>query len=178
MIAAARSGEVAFARHLDSCEDCRELFSLYQALPLAGELPLTSAPSGWIAKAAAIAEKKLPQIVEKLLATLSFDSWQVAPALGVRGPESGKRRLQFTAGETTFDLQATRKVDHWQMTARINAKGQDPSECAVVVKKQTLRPDQQGYVVWTAQQPPTQLTLKTQSHAITIPKLSWSSRRK
>lgn len=178
MIAAARSDRVLFAKHLANCEECRDLFSVFRAFPLAGESLLVGAPSGWITRAVAIAEKRLPRVIEKLLATLSFDSWQVAPALGVRGPESGKRRLQFSAGETTFDLQATRKVDHWQMTARINAKGAELGGCAFQANKQTLRPDDQGYVVWTAKQPPSQLTVQTQSHTITIPKLSWSSRKK
>ena len=178
MIAAARSGRVQFAQHLVTCDECRDLFAIFRAFPLAGEPSLVGAPSGWISNAAALAEKKLPQVIEKLLATLSFDSWQVAPALGVRGPESGKRRMRFSAGETTFDLQATRKADHWQMTARVDSKGSDLSECKVLLQKQTLRPDKQGYVVWTAKQPPSQLTLQTQSHAITIPKLSWSTRKK
>lgn len=178
MIAAARSGRAQFAQHLATCEECRDLFAVFRAFPLAGESSLVGAPSGWINKAAALAEKKLPQVIEKLLATLSFDSWQVAPALGIRGPESGKRRLQFKAGDTMLDLQATQKADHWQMTAKVNSTGEDFSQCKVLVNKQTLRPDDQGYVVWTAKQPPSQLTLQTQSHAITIPKLSWSTRKK
>lgn len=178
MIAAARSARVSFEPHLKECAECRDLFELFRAFPLSGEIALSSAPSGWVARAASLAESKVRGVVQKLVAKLTFDSWTAAPALGIRGPESGKRRLQFSAENLTFDLQAARKADKWQMTARVAATPDDTSAVQLIVNKQNLFPDDQGYFVWTSSRPPSRLTIRRDKQVITVPTLTWSAPKK
>lgn len=178
LIAAARTGKVWFASHLHTCVECRDLFSLFRAFPLAGEPLLQSAPSAWVARASSIAESKVSALVRKLTASLTFDSWTLTPALGVRGPQTGKRRLQFSVEDTTIDLQAVHKADRWQMTARVVPEQAEFTAYQLTVNRQSIFPDSQGYFVWSAARPPIRLSIRSNERIITFPKLSWGAPKK
>ena len=173
MITAAKSGRVTFVRHLDECVECRDLFALFRTFPLAGEPALSGAPSAWISRAGSIAESKVSALVRRLTASLAFDSWTLAPAVGVRGPDTGKRRLQFSAEDLTIDLQAVHKADRWQMTARVVPDEIGRSAIQLMVDRQSIFPDDQGYFVWSTARPPTRLLIRSKERIINLPRLSW-----
>lgn len=62
-----------------------------------------------------------PSLVERLVATLTFDSAHLAPAFGVRssGPSPDSRQLIFSAGPNDIDLRLAREGDAWTISGQV-----------------------------------------------------------
>ncbi len=176
MIKAAMSGKITFSAHLAQCPECRQDFALFQAFPLAGSPQLASAPSEWINRAAALAEGKVSRLVRRLVANLSFDSWTASVALGVRGADADKRRLQFSADGIRFDLQATRVTDGWRFSAQLAVPQTDSlADWQLAAGRLTVRADQSGFFTWIAKTPPSKLILRSPAAAIELPSVKWNA---
>ena len=58
-------------------------------------------------------------VVRRILATLSFDSLQLAPAFGVRSSRSATRQLLFSVGENDLDLRVTPSGEMWVVAGQL-----------------------------------------------------------
>lgn len=107
-----------------------ELVSLARraaALPDAPESLIRSALRLWPAAAGPSLAEQVRAGVQRILATLQFDSWATAPmAMGVRGVPSATRQLLFSAAGRDVDL-------------RVSASGE-----RFAVRGQLLGPDESG----------------------------------
>ena len=173
LIKAARGQEVSGIAHLDACEDCRELVSLFRAFAVAGKLHFPSAPIGWIEKAAALGDKsRLADKAKALVARIIFDSWAMPQPIGVRGESvESDRRVRFEAGSIRFDLRAEKQTNGWAFVAQ--AKGETDSPIQLEADKKRLLPDNAGLYQWSGSRPPRKIILRSDEFVVELPELTW-----
>ncbi len=175
LLRAVERGGDELADHLSQCDECREFYEILSAFMVTGEPRLEHAPAGWIDRAIAILEsKRLADAARGLVAKLSFDSWSVTAAQGVRGPAADRRRLRFTAGDIEVDLQAVRKQRLWEFMVSISGSEATASSHLLVEQKK-LMPDEDGYISWHSASPPEQLAIRSGETVIELPQLSWNN---
>jgi hypothetical protein len=179
LIALARKQPGSANEHLSECDECREAVELLRKFNLAGHSRLQDAPSGWINRAAALAQKQ-PALekIRKAVAALVFDSWATPQPVGVRGQATvGERRLRFEADRYTFDLRAEQLPGEWAFVAQVTSESLPPSNFTLSVEKKELTADTGGFFQWTAGRPPKKILLRSDDTEIEIPELSWKKIR-
>jgi hypothetical protein len=166
------------AKHLAECAECRKALEFLLKFPVAGQLPLADAPTGWINKAVALAEKKkVVDGLSRVLAHLIFDSWTMPEPVGVRGEGAIEhRRLRYRAAEITIDIRAEQARDEWHMVAQ--AIGEYKSQPFLVIGKKEYYADEDGLFQWADKKPPRHILLKSKEAVIEFPELSWKKTRK
>lgn len=178
ILAARGAGTIANA-HIAECNWCRLYFELYSIFPLAGELPLASAPHAWIEKAIAIAGKSPKDSpFQSLIARLSFDSWAMPIPEGIRSAGvSEERRVCFEVSGKTFDLRAEHRQNRWDFTAKITDKSGIPANWAVKVGNVEYSPDLDGFYQWSSVRPPKKISLLSDKSEIETPEITWKKSR-
>ncbi|SYZ72545.1 hypothetical protein TRIP_C20660 [Candidatus Zixiibacteriota bacterium] len=178
LIEVGRKPEKERPRHLSECDDCRMALEFLIRFPVAGQLPLADAPSGWINKAVAIAEqKRTADIITGVLAKLIFDSWTMSEPVGVRGQGAIEhRRLRYEAAGIIFDMRAEQGPGEWHMVAR--AEGAIKAAPVLLIGKNSHFANADGLYQWSAKRPPRNIRLKSDEGIIKFPELSWKKTRK
>lgn len=179
LMTAAKSGKENLSAHLAKCTDCRELFELFRAFQVAGEIPLPDAPAGWIAKANQIADAADPfTLLKGVIARLSFDSWTVPAAVGVRSQAVEQdRRLRFEIGPLHLDMRAEQSQTDWEFTAQITSTQSLEHEIILIADKAKIRPNSLGFYQWTSPKPPKQLQLVAGDLQFDLPEMTWKQKR-
>jgi len=110
--------------HLAACETCnyelRRLENLVQSMRLDESV---DAPRDVLAYAINIfAQRKVeqPSLVRRIVAALTFDSFERAPAFGLRSSASAARQLLYHAVEKDIDIRINKQGDdRWQISGQI-----------------------------------------------------------
>lgn len=169
-------GEKKAESHLAECGECRLLWELFLTFAGAADTPLSSAPSGWIERALAIAARPSPRsVMEKVTARLVFDSW-LSPALaGLRGAQGTEaRRLRWEAGEWILDLRAEKSRSGWEMVAQVQREGEAVVGLAVGSGTREVFTDRAGMAVWNSKRPPRRISLHTDGGILQCGEIAWS----
>jgi hypothetical protein len=164
--------------HMKNCEDCRALFELLEAYQVAGELPLPDAPLSWVQKAEKLADMRtIRSEVTRLTAALSFDSWALATAAGVRSAgTTSERRLRFQAEALSFDLRIEQNGRQWNCVGRLTGDRIDTSLFCVESNKLNIEPNEDGFYQWLSTVPPRKLRLSSPETVIDLPEIVWRTR--
>ncbi|GEM_PF-749423 len=170
----ARDKNRKLPRHLKDCPECRQEWELLQAFPVAGQLPLPDAPSGWIEKAVALGKKdRLLGKLKTLIAELTFDSWKIPQPVGVRGDAlQDQRRLRFQADKIGVDIRAEHADEGWVFVGQLS--GVEIGEAVLKVGKRTVQPDPHGFYQWSSKTPPGEIFLQAGEASIKLPKIKWT----
>jgi hypothetical protein len=166
--------------HLMTCSECRHAAELLRLFPVSGRLPLPDPPQSWTERAKSIfGGPTVKPLLERLMATVTFDSWLSPVPLGVRGPGViGERRACFRAGSWIVDLRAEKCRKHWSMVAQLAGEQRVDAETAeLIVGKRTFRCDLHGIFQWTSAKPPPKLTIRMGDNLILLPELPWKRRK-
>ena len=110
--------------HLSACSECSaKLDRLQQVLSLMRSDKSEDAPRDLLFNAVNLfrsgREPKEHSLIRRLIATLSFDSLNVAPAFGVRSGQSASRQLLYSAEENDLDLRITRQDNNWVIAGQV-----------------------------------------------------------
>ncbi|HEX8139876.1 MAG TPA: hypothetical protein VF544_20115 [Pyrinomonadaceae bacterium] len=115
--------------HVADCSRCAsQLERLVKTVDLMRTDTAEDAPPEVIARAVNLfrlrspAEPR-PSLVRRVLAALSFDSLQLAPAYGVRSGSTAARQLIYNAGENDLDLRLTSKDESWIVSGQVLGQG-------------------------------------------------------
>jgi hypothetical protein len=125
--------------HLAECEGCtailRRLEHLFSMMRTDKE---PDAPRDVIANAIAVFQSSAPQssVLRRILAVLSFDSLNVAPAFGTRSGVGDSRQLLYTAEDNDIDLHISLKNDDWVIAGQV--LGQKCRSGEVVIDGETI----------------------------------------
>lgn len=175
LIEAAQRQPFTLNDHLQSCAECRDAVNLLRVYPVYGRLPLLDAPSPWVERAAAIAEKAdiLGQ-VKTVVSRLTFDSWAVPQLIGVREQSTlGDRRVRFETKSIILDLRAEHQPDGWAFVAQVTGQDRFTAGAILGVGRKKLRADSTGFFQWTSRRPPTTVTIRSGRLIVVTPELSW-----
>jgi hypothetical protein len=175
----AKAGAVGHKKaeqHLAECGECSLLWELFLTFAGAADVPLTSAPSGWIERALAIAGHSRPEgTLEKIAATLVFDSWLSPSFAGLRGAkDTDARRLRWEAGEWLLDLRAETGTAGWEMVAQVQRGGEAVAGVVVGSGAEKVHTDKAGLAVWSSRRPPRQISLHTEGGLLQCGAIAWS----
>ena len=171
---AAQKGNQEIKKHISSCEECSIFFNMIKQFKVVGSPQLNDAPAEWLVKAQNIAQPS-PKISElmKLVGEVIFDSWSSELALGVRGSDPDTRRIQLEAEDYKLDLHASRESHGWSLTARWSSEKPVSSDIVLYDNTKEIYPDNNRYLIWNAQKPPTLLKMRIGNTLIQFPRISW-----
>ena len=126
-----REERAATQSHVGACRRCSEQVArLEKTLGLMRADASEDAPCDAVAYAVSLfrarrAADPTPSLVERIVASLTFDSLRAAPAFGVRsGGAAPGRQLMFAAGERDIDLRVSETAEGFALA------GQVLGECA------------------------------------------------
>jgi hypothetical protein len=109
--------------HIAECERCSNLKHRLSALvELAQDDKSEDAPEYAISRAVGLLRARTaqsPSRLKRFIATLSFDSLNLAPAFGMRAGESLERQLVFSAGENKVQLQISPTGEEWAVFGQV-----------------------------------------------------------
>ena len=178
LLDAISSQDAAVLAHVKTCADCRAVFEIMASYQVAGAAPLADAPAAWIEKAEAIATPaRLRDGIERLKAALSFDSWALPAAAGVRSSgTTSERRLRFAAGSLSFDLRVEQTGRNWGCVGRLTGSQIDTSPFVVESNKLTVTQNEDGFYQWLSTVPPRRLRLTSEDCVIDLPEIAWRTR--
>lgn len=115
-------------RHLDECADCRaEYAHLVHLIGLMRNDVGVDAPAPVIDRAVTLFRPlpipAAPNLLQRVVASLRFDSAQLAPAMGVRsvaeGQLPGARQLLYSTAEHDLDLRIIPEGDGWIVAGQV-----------------------------------------------------------
>ena len=118
-------GERAAAlSHMSACRRCAaRLTELERLINVMRTDKAEDAPRDLRAAAVALFRARQPStktgIVERLLASLSFDSAQLLPAYGLRSGHAQARQLLYSAGENDLDLRIKSSGETWVVSGQV-----------------------------------------------------------
>lgn len=123
-------GQEEASAHLASCAQCAgELSRLQQVIGLMRTDASEDAPHNALAhalnlfdarrRAATPESRSGKSVVGRVLAALSFDSTQNAPAYGLRSAHAAARQLLFSAGDNDLDLRIAPSGDEWTLSGQV-----------------------------------------------------------
>lgn len=119
------SERAASLSHIAQCSQCAtESAQLAKTLELIRTDKSEDAPPYLIARAVSLfgepAVSTTPTFVERIVATLIFDSWTNSPAFGVRSSGQAKeRQLLFNTGESDLDLRVKHAGEEWIVSGQV-----------------------------------------------------------
>ncbi|GIK71545.1 MAG: hypothetical protein BroJett021_05330 [Chloroflexota bacterium] len=110
--------------HLAACAHCREEANrIERMVAVMRQDKSIDAPPALIARAVALfrtsAAEPAPSLLRRLVATLSFESTALAPALGLRSHGGAERQMIFTANEYDVDLRASEDREGWRLSGQL-----------------------------------------------------------
>jgi hypothetical protein len=113
------------ASHISDCASCStELHRLEGLIILMKEDNSIDVPRDVMAQAinafARRADSSEPSLLQRVIATLTFDSMTPAPAFGVRSTQTGPRQLLYSAAGSDVDLRITKQDDgRWAVAGQV-----------------------------------------------------------
>ena len=110
--------------HLSSCRQCAaKLKELENVIGLMRTDKAEDASPELLASAVNLFRSRVapqkPTLVERIVAALSFDSFQMSPVYGVRSGQAAARQLLYTAGENDLDLRIAPSGDRWVVSGQV-----------------------------------------------------------
>ncbi|MCM3903309.1 MAG: hypothetical protein ND866_16520 [Pyrinomonadaceae bacterium] len=110
--------------HISNCSPCAEkLRKLGDVVRLMQTDRTEDAPRDVVAYAMSIfsgrAKSPGQSLKRRILAALSFDSMNQAPAFGLRSAQTGTRQLIYSAEENDIDLRITLHEDMWVVAGQV-----------------------------------------------------------
>jgi hypothetical protein len=111
--------------HVSSCSRCAaELTRLENILGLMRTDEAEDAPREVVSRAINLfrsrAVSQVPSVIQRIAAALSFDSFQMSPAYGVRsGQAAPARQLLYNAGEYDLDLRLSETSEGWIVAGQL-----------------------------------------------------------
>jgi hypothetical protein len=110
--------------HVSSCARCAgKLGELESVIGLMRTDRAEDAPPVLISDAINLfrsrAKSVEPSLIKRIAAALSFDSFQMSPAFGVRSGQSATRQLLYSAGDYDLDLRVTQSGEVWNVSGQI-----------------------------------------------------------
>lgn len=174
LIALARRPRASHPDHLRECDDCRLAFELLTVFDTSGRSPLPKPSESWIKRAAAIADAdRVPSVLKRLKARLTYDSWLTPQPVGVRGTSStAYRRIEFESQGRILDLRAERNKEGWVFVAQLS--GASGTNNILVCGRQTVWPDDNNLFQWTSVRPPRKISVRIDNELIDLPDLKWT----
>ena len=113
----------AMEPHLAGCGDCRDRVArLERTLELMRSDVSESAPEYAVNRAVSLIRGRADpesSMLRRVLATLKFDSLQLAPALGVRAGAPSERQLLFAAGDNEVQLEVIQAGESWAVSGQV-----------------------------------------------------------
>jgi hypothetical protein len=114
--------EAAMA-HISSCPICDNALSRLQHLVSMMRSDMSEdAPRDVLAMAIGIFSQRsqsTPSLLQRIVATLTFDSFKAAPAFGLRTGYSPSRQMLFSAGDNDLDLRITVENDRYLVAGQV-----------------------------------------------------------
>ncbi|MFN3331991.1 MAG: anti-sigma factor family protein [Caldilinea sp.] len=116
--------KTAIDEHLAVCAHCREeATQIERMIAVMRQDESVDAPSTLIARAVALfrasAAKSAPSLLQRLVATLSFESTALTPAFGLRSQGGAERQMIFTANEYDIDLRVSEDSAGWVLSGQL-----------------------------------------------------------
>lgn len=108
--------------HITLCPHCtRERHRLTHTLNLLQTDTSEDAPPAVITRALALLRPVHPimEVLQRIWATLRFDSAQMTPALGLRSGQAQARQLLFQADDLDLDLRVTPSGSGWAVSGQV-----------------------------------------------------------
>jgi hypothetical protein len=175
MIAAIKTGRIAFEAHLKTCRQCREVFEVLSRFPVAGRDRIAQPTPGALDRYAAVPLIDHRSIQSRrVTGRVSFDSWANRPAAQIRDVTVGLiRRICLKAGKLSLEIVAERRQDNWEFVARVYDKKAVSSEYVLRVGAKNLLPRSQGFYHWSSKGTPRTLRLLSQDLQVDFERLSW-----
>ena len=179
MLQMIRSNTVS-SLHLKECPECSLLYKLLHQYTVAGEETLPDAPAAWIRTAGAIArQQRISNVLQRIMANLSFDSWSTPLAVSVRSHGTlAERRLRFETEHVLVDLRAEKQTRGWDFVAQVTAAQNQPS-AVTMYSGRTVVPSTDGILFqWTSKKPTSIIRIQVDSALIELPEISWKGPHK
>lgn len=111
------------AEHLDRCADCAaQRTNLENTITVMHSDASEDAPRPAVAAALSafhLRAGRETSVVKRLVAALTFDSLQSAPAVGIRAGTDAGRQLVFSAGKSQVHLQVKPDADGWVVSGQV-----------------------------------------------------------
>ena len=110
--------------HVSSCPRCAQKLSRLEALIASMQSDRAEdAPPALISNAihlfGARSDGKEPSLLKRIAAALSFDSFQMSPAYGVRSTQAAARQLLYSAGDYDLDLRLAQSGEVWNVSGQV-----------------------------------------------------------
>ncbi len=173
---AAQTGSVSFQDHLDTCQDCRELFDICSACERATRYGLEQPSDEAVAHHFSIPLKEnTKNSISKLKGLITYDSWAPVPALQLRDTGRGaERRLRMESDDIILEFSAERQSSSWDFTARAYRK-EEVASADYILKADGLEVTSsvQECYYWTSQQPPRRIRLVSPEVTVDFGYLRW-----
>ena len=115
-------------RHLDTCQQCQtEVAHMTRLINFMRHDRSESAPAVVIARAVQLFQPQskptTPNLLQRITATLRFDSAQFTPALGIRAATEGQspqaRQLLYSADNYDLDIRITPAGEGWLVSGQV-----------------------------------------------------------
>lgn len=119
---------IQLMRHVDSCQRCRtELAQVERLIGIMRSDLSEDAPAHVIARAVRLFQppqsQAAPNLLQRVVAALRFDSATLAPTMGVRSTPDGQpaaaRQLLYSTGEYDLDVRITPAGDAWIVAGQV-----------------------------------------------------------
>lgn len=126
----------AITAHLTTCTRCRDEAARIERMVAAMRADASrDAPPALIARAVQLfrprAAAPAPSLLERLVATLRFETTPLTPALGLRAEGSGPRQLVFAAGDYDLDLRIASSPAGWVVSGQVLGGHVVGGECSL-----------------------------------------------
>lgn len=120
----AEAERAELTRHLAVCAHCQAAFAqLERLIGLMRQDRSEDAPAHVIGRAVRLFRPQVsaeaPSLLRRIVATLGFDSAQLAPALGVRSSASGARQLLYHAAPHDLDIRMHATHEGWVVAGQL-----------------------------------------------------------
>ena len=161
--------------HLESCQDCHEIYKMMQQFQVAGKSELINAPAHLIEKAVSlIGSSSILQKLKSLSCKIAFDSWANLQPASVRNSSVlDDRRVQIKAENFLFDLRAEKENGKWNFTAQVSIEGTSESDIKIAVGKKEFAVNEFGLIQWSSKLPPKKITLTDKQNKLELPEITW-----
>lgn len=120
--------------HVSNCSECKQTLSeLQRVFSLMATDKPESAPRDVLFQAIALfgTRAQKPSLAKRILAVLTFDSLNEAPAFGLRSGHSDQRQLIYSADATDIDLHISARDNKWIIAGQVLGAGCDGGEVVV-----------------------------------------------
>ncbi|HYJ47793.1 MAG TPA: hypothetical protein VEV81_14345 [Pyrinomonadaceae bacterium] len=169
----------ALQAHTSACSRCAEkLGGLERVVGLMRSDEAENAPEELISRAVNLfrsrAASKEPSLVKRLVAALSFDSFQMSPAYGVRSGQAQARQLLYTAGNYDLDLRVTQAGEAWNLSGQVLGEECPGGHIEITGESATVRADLNEQCEFSLSSLPAgnyQLRLRWKELEVEIPRL-------